>query len=79
VSARSIFAIERLVRQRPWSRITSSGALKAGEEIATVAMKIKILKNIQTVKPFWLNRTANAKQSWFSKSKKPGKTARPLR
>jgi hypothetical protein len=61
VSARSIFAIEWLVRQRPWSRITSSGALKAGEEIATVTMKIKILENIQTVKSFWPNRASNAK------------------
>jgi hypothetical protein len=49
------------VRQRPWSRITSSGALKAGDVIATVAMKIKILENIQTVKSFWPNRLANAK------------------
>jgi hypothetical protein len=52
--------------------MTSSGALKAGKEIATVAMKIMILKIIQTVKPFWLNRTANAKQSWFSKKRKAG-------
>jgi hypothetical protein len=41
--------------------MTSSGALAAGEEIATVAMKIKILENIQTAKSFWPNRAANAK------------------
>jgi hypothetical protein len=37
----------------------SSGAPNAGDEVATMAMKIKILKNIQTVKSFWLNRTVN--------------------
>jgi hypothetical protein len=41
--------------------MTSSGALAAGKEIAMVAMKIKILENIQTVKSFWPNRAANAK------------------
>ena len=56
------FAIERLVRQSPCSKTTSSGAFNAGEEIATAAMKIKILENIQTVKLFWRNRTTNAKR-----------------
>jgi hypothetical protein len=49
------------VRQRPWIKITSSGALKADEEIATMAIKIKILENIRTVKSFGPNRMSNAK------------------
>jgi hypothetical protein len=61
VSARSIFAIEWLVRQRPCSKITVSGAPNAGDEVATMAMKIKILENIQAVYLFWLNLTPNAK------------------
>jgi hypothetical protein len=39
----------------------SSVVPNAGDEVVTMAMKIKILENIQTVKPFWLNRTTNAK------------------
>jgi len=40
---------------QPVQQITSSGALKAGDVIAIMAMKIKILENIRTVKPFWPN------------------------
>jgi len=74
VSARSIFTIERVVRHKPCSKMTSSRALDADEEIATMAMKIKILENIQTVNSFWPNRSTNAKGICSS-----GERVRPAR